>query len=249
MKQNEASESESKNAVSFITHIIAPFIDLRFIKLIPGLRSHVTKTFASALVSSSASILLLFCVSLFVSGLIDGKNLENLLFIFVAMVCMLLLRLGAEIIRERSACTTAGVMKQAIRSQMYQHLLLLGPEYTDKNESGAIATTFVDGTEQLEQYVAYYIPYIILCILVPSALFVGFALLVDLITALILLAFAPFVPLMIMFSNRRRRIEKGDVWREFRDMSSYYSESIQGLPTLKLFNQHIARAEKIRALA
>ncbi len=240
-ESNAAGSSES----SLLQQIISLCIDLRLVRLIPGLGRKVTGTFCAALLSSVASILLLFFVSIFISYLIDGNLRDNTALIVTGMILMLLLRIGAEILRERSASATAGLMKKSIRSIMYRQILNLGPAYTDQNDSGSITATFVDGTEQLEQYVSYYIPYILLCMIVPAGLFIGFAWLVDLATALILLAFVPLVPIFIMFSNRKRNSDS-DVWQKFKALSAYYTESLQGLPTLKLFNQHYIRADEIR---
>nr|WP_319540653.1 ABC transporter ATP-binding protein [uncultured Methanospirillum sp.] len=249
MAHEDVPESGAGTQGPFLHRIISLCIDLRLIRLIPGLGRLVTKTFIAALISSAASILILFFVSSFISGIIEGKEPLSMLPSIGGMICMLAIRIVAEVWRERSAHETAGVMKRAIRSRMYAQILKLGPGYTDRNDSGAIAATFVDGTEQLEQYVAYYIPYILLCILVPAVLFAGFAILVDPLTALILLAFVPFVPIMIMLSNKGRRTRRGDVWREYKSLSAFYSESLQGLPTLKLFNQQKARAKEIRIRA
>ncbi|MCA1916951.1 ABC transporter ATP-binding protein/permease [Methanospirillum hungatei] len=234
---------------SLLYQVASLCIDFRFIRLIPGLKIRVVRTFIAALLSSVASILLLFYVSIFISGLIEGQSPGTMSPVIVAMGGMLLLRVISEVYRERSAHDTAGLMKRSLRSLLYQKILSLGPAYTDQKDSGSIAAVFVDGTEQLEQYVAYYIPYILLCMLVPLYLFIAFALLIDTITACILLVFVPLVPLAIMISNRESRVKRTDVWRDYKALSSYYTESLQGLPTLKLFNQHVSRAGEIRKKA
>ena len=249
MSHEESPDAGIHREGSLFTHIISLCIDLRLVRLIPGLGSCVTRTFGAALLSSVASILLLFFVSIFISGLIDGRSPAEMVPAGIGMAGMLIVRIGAEMFRERSAHTTAGLMKESIRSRMYQHLLRLGPAYTDRNDSGSLAATFVDGTEQLEQYVAYYIPYILLCMMVPTGLFVAFTVLVDPITALILLAFVPLVPIIIMLSNRQNRLNRTDVWGEYKGLSAFYTESLQGLPTLKLFNQQGLRADEIRIRA
>lgn len=229
-----------------LNQVLSIFIDLKLVRLIPRLGWYVGRTFTAALVSSGASILLMFFVSLFISAAIDGKPTADMAPVGVAMISMLFLRIVAEMFRERSTHATAGAMKEALRSKIYDKLLKLGPSYTDKNESGSIATIFIEGTEQLEQYVSYYIPYILLCILIPASLFIAFAVLVDFTTACILLAFVPLVPLSIMLSNRQRRLKDANVWNEFKALSAFYTESLQGLTTLKLFNQHEKRADEIR---
>lgn len=234
---------------SFFERVFSLCIDLRLIRLIPGLGRSVTVTFIAALVNSIASILFLFFVSIFISGLIEGKTVVSMVQICALIIGVLFIRIGAEIFRERSACATAGLMKESIRSRMYKKLLILGPAYTDKNDSGSLAAIFVDGIEQLEQYVSYYIPYILLCLFVPTALFFTFAGFVDLITACILLIFVPLVPIIIMFTNRRNRLTKNDVWYEYKTLSAFFTESLQGLPTLKLFNRHESRGDEIQKRA
>jgi ABC-type transport system involved in cytochrome bd biosynthesis fused ATPase/permease subunit len=246
MARTDTPSSGKMKLTSMFQQCISLCVDVRFIQMIPDLPKLVAKTFLAALLSSVASILLLSFTSTFIARLIDGQPIKDLLPFLVCMVVMLLLRIGAEVFRERSACTTAGVMKHSIRSKMYHQILMLGPSFTDKNDSGSIAATFVDGTEQLEQYVAYYIPYIFLCLIIPLGLFIGFAIVVDLVTALILLAFVPLIPLVIMLSNRHKRMKRSDVWSEYRQLSAFYSESLQGLTTFKLFNQHLSRGKEIR---
>lgn len=249
MSHDERPPVTVRRKGTLLHQVLSLCIDLRLISLVPGLGSHVSRTFAAALASSAASITFLFFVSIFISGLIDGKDPAVLLPAGAGMGCMLVLRIAAEVYRERSAHATAGIMKRSIRSLMYKKLLGLGPAYTDRNDSGTIAAIFVDGIEQLEQYVSYYIPYILLCLLVPACLFVAFASLVDIVTALILLACVPLVPVIIILSNRPKRLEKTDVWGEWKRMSAFYAESLQGLPTLKLFNQQGRRAGEIRKKA
>jgi ATP-binding cassette, subfamily C, bacterial CydD len=232
-----------------VSRLILSIIDLRLVNLIPGLGKEVFRTFATALVSSSASLLLLYFVSLSLSGLIDQRSIYNIIPVLIAMILMLLTRILAEVYRERYAYSTSALMKRVIRSRLYTKILELGPSYTDNKDSGSIAAIFVDGTEQLEQYVAYYIPYILLSIIVPIGLFIGFACFVDLITALILLVFVPLVPVSIMLTNRQKRLKRTDVWSDYKSLSAFYSESLQGLSTFKLFNQQKKRAAEIRRMA
>ena len=65
-------------------------------------------------------------------------------------------------------------MKYRIRTRVYEHLLRLGPAYTEHKSSGSVAATISDGVDSLEQYVGFFIPCLILCFVIPVVLFVAF---------------------------------------------------------------------------
>ncbi|HNR59178.1 MAG TPA: ABC transporter transmembrane domain-containing protein, partial [Methanothrix sp.] len=114
----------------------------------------------------------------------------------------------------------------------------LGPSFLERRNSGSLSATVVDGVEALDPYVGLYFPYIALCLMMPALLFVGFALYVDLLSALILMAFVPLVPISIAFFTNLEEWKAGSrAWAAYRELGAYFSESLQGLTTLKLFGQ------------
>jgi ABC-type multidrug transport system fused ATPase/permease subunit len=133
-----------------------------------------------------------------------------------------------------------------VRKKLNQHLLDLGPSFIELHNTGSLATTIVDGVEALEAYVGLYIPYITLCLVMPVLLFLGFAFYVDLISALVLMAFVPLVPLsLLIFTNLEEWKVGRRAWEAYRELSAYFAESLQGLTTLKLFGQTDARGQEL----
>lgn len=229
--------------------VLSLFVDLKFIQLVPGIGRRVGITFAAAVVSSIASVLIMYFISVIIASVIEGTYSEVIVPAGIAVFVTLIFRICSEMFRERSTHSTSALMKESVRSGLFKKLLQLGPSYTDEHDSGSLNTVFIEGTEQLEQYVAYYIPYLLLCILIPSALFIAFSLYVDFTTACILLVFVPLVPFSISVSNKKRKSKGIDVWKEFKAMAAYYIESLQALPTLKLFNQQKKRADEIHKIS
>lgn len=223
--------------------------DWRIFRLADGMRRSMALTTLAGLISSGTNIVMLFLVSLLIAGVIHGDAFITLVPVIGGMALLFLVRGSAEALRDISAQKTSDLMKYRIRSRVYEHLLRLGPAYTEHKSSGSIAATISDGVDTLEQYVGFFIPCLVLCFIVPGILFVAFTLLLDLPVALILLAFVPLVPFSIALSYKLSWNEKLDIWRDYHDLSSYYAESLQGLTTLKMFNLSGDRAGQIHKKA
>ena len=140
---------------------------------------------------------------------------------------------------------TANIVKITLRHEVYGHALRLGPGYFDRNRTGDVVLTLVEGIERLETFFGQYLSQIIVSAIAPVAIF-AYMVTLDLYIAVIFLAFAFLtlaVPAMFYKWNRdssfRRRESYGDLGADFLD-------SVQGLATLKSFGQSASRG---RALA
>jgi len=235
--------------ISLLSWLSSALFDRRIFRLADGMTKSMGVTTVAGLISSGTNIAMLFLVSLLIGGVIHGNPLTDLIPVIASMILLLLVRGGAEALRDLSAQRTSDLMKLGVRKKVYEHLLRLGPAYTEHKSSGSVAATIADGVDTLEQYVGFFIPCLILCFLVPSILFVAFTAILDLPVALILLAFVPLVPFSVALSYKLSWNEKLDIWRDYHDLSSYYAESLQGLTTLKMFGLSRHRAGLIHQKA
>lgn len=228
--------------ISLISWLTTALFDRRIFHLGEGMSRSMAITTIAGLISSGTNIAMLFLVSLLIAGVINGDSFSNLAPVIGGMILLFIIRGGAEALRDISAQRTSDLMKLSVRKKVYEHLLRLGPAYTEHKSSGSIAATIADGVDTLEQYVGFFIPCLILCFVVPTILFVAFTVMLDLPVALILLAFVPLVPFSVALSYKLSWNEKLDIWRDYHDLSSYYAESLQGLTTLKMFGLSDHRA-------
>ena len=221
-------------------------IDKRILKFAPGARRWVALTFLSGLIGSMANIALLFLAGRIIVGIYDGRTLLSMLDLFSGMLAAIGLRAIAEASRDITSQRSAAMVKRSIRKRINQHLLDLGPSFVEMRNTSALATTVLDGVEALEAYVGLYVPYMALCLVMPVLLFLGFAIYVDLISALMLLAFVPLVPLsLLIFTNLEEWKVGRRAWETYRELSAYFAESLQGLATLKLFSQSERRGQEL----
>lgn len=221
-------------------------IDKRILKFAPGARRWIALTFLSGLMGSIANIALLFLAGRIIVGIYDGRALLSMLDLFSGMLAAIGLRAIAEASRDITAQRSAAMVKSCVRKRINQHLLDLGPSFVEMRNTSALATTVLDGVEALEAYVGLYVPYMALCLVMPVLLFLGFAIYVDLISALMLMAFVPLVPLsLLIFTNLEEWKVGRRAWETYRELSAYFAESLQGLTTLKLFSQAERRGQEL----
>jgi ABC-type multidrug transport system fused ATPase/permease subunit len=147
--------------------------------------------------------------------------------------------------RELSAMSTAAAVKQNLRKRLYAHLLHLGPGYLERNHTGAVQSTLVDGVEGLEAYTGYYIPQMLIVIIAPISILLYLAS-IDWIVSLLIA-----VALLIVSADPQ--VYKGWLgerglrhWDAYSDMNAQFLDSMQGMVTLKAFKASRRCGEELR---
>lgn len=221
-------------------------IDWRLFQFAKGAKRWIAITFFSGLLGSIANICLLLLAGKVIVGVYGGRPPNSMIELFAGMLLALVFRVIAEVMRDLSAQKSASVVKAAVRKRLFDHILELGPSFLEHRNTAALTTTLVDGIEALDPYIGLFIPYSCLCIVMPLLLFIGFALYVDMTSALILMGFVPLIPLSIILLTRMEAQKMGRrAWAAYRELSAYFSDSLQGLTTLKLFHQVDVRGQNI----
>lgn len=151
---------------------------------------------------------------------------------------------GARLAAHRAASH----IKLQLRDRLYAHFTRLGPGFLSGERTGGWVNTAVDGVEMLEIYFGLYLPQLVLGLTIPLllALYIG---LIDPLTAGILLLSAPLIPASLGVISRRFKKVSQRYWATASQLSAQFLDSLQGLPTLKMFNQSQVRGEQIAAQA
>ncbi len=131
------------------------------------------------------------------------------------------------------------------RDRIYKHLLKLGPSYSGDERTGKLVSTAVEGVEALEAYFGLYLPQLFVGLLLPI-LVCGFIATIDWVTALVLFICLPLTPIVVgAVQGNFRKVSKR-YFAVTEELSAEFLDSLQGLPTLKMFNLGKAQGEKIR---
>ena len=151
-------------------------------------------------------------------------------------------------LREVTAQQGAIRVKSALRQQLFSHLFALGPAYSKGEATGELVATASEGIERLDAYVSRYLPQIVLSVLVPVVI-VAYIFPLDWISATLLLVTGPIIPLlMFMIGSYAEKLVQSQ-WLALSRMSASFLDSIQGLPTLKLFGRSSAAGQKVERMS
>jgi ATP-binding cassette subfamily C protein CydD len=164
---------------------------------------------------------------------------------------LLLLLLAAVVLRaallwlqEVTAQRGAIRVKAALRERISAHLFRLGPAYAKGERTGELVATVTEGIERLDAYVSRYLPQLALSVVLPL-LVAAFVFLQDWLSAVVLLATAPIIPLLMALVGRYAEGHIQRQWTALARMSAHFLDALQGLPTLKVFGRGAAEREKI----
>jgi ATP-binding cassette subfamily C protein CydCD len=146
---------------------------------------------------------------------------------------------------ETTSQRLSGAVKSGLRSRLLAHGLELGPDWLAGVRTGELTTLVVDGLDALDPYLGRYVPALAFTAIVPL-LVVASLLVVDPLSALIVAATLPLIPIFSILvgwaaeGRRRRR------WRALARLAYAFTDLLAGLPTLKV---HGRARDQVRAIA
>ena len=125
-------------------------------------------------------------------------------------------------------------VKRTLRSNIYDKLTRLGPNYTETAATSEVVMLASEGVEQIDTYFAKYLPQLVYSLLAPVTLFV---LLVGVHarSAIILLCCVPLIPMSIVAVQKFAKKLLDKYWGEYTTLGDSFLENIQGLTTLKIY--------------
>ena len=146
----------------------------------------------------------------------------------------IIVRLLAHYIQESVANRLGSAVKATFRERALEHMFKLGVQH--KESHGDVIHMLTDGLEQVDAYVARYIPQILYAIMIP--LIMGIAIVDTLpIIGIILIITVPLIPFfMILIGKQADRLNK-EQWERMSFLSGHFLDVLQGITTLKLFGR------------
>ena len=217
------------------------YFDWRLFGLTRGVRLRILFAAVLGLIAVGAGVSRLAVSGIVIYRVLSGQASFSALFLPLSIIAVLIVVRGLfQYWQYAVSHHTANIVKIGLRRDVYEHALRLGPGYFDRNRTGDVVLTLVEGIERLETFFGQYLSQIIVSAIAPIAIF-AYMVTLDIYIALIFLVFAFLtlaVPAMFYKWNRdssfRRRQSYGDLGADFLD-------SVQGLATLKAFGQSESR--------
>ena len=146
----------------------------------------------------------------------------------------IIVRLLAHYVQESVANRLGSAVKATFRKRALAHMFKLGVQHKERH--GDVIYMLTDGLEQVDAYVARYIPQILYAIMIP--LIMGIAIVDTLpIIGIILIVTVPLIPFfMILIGKQADRLNK-EQWERMSFLSGHFLDVLQGITTLKLFGR------------
>jgi len=177
-------------------------------------------------------------------AIMQGLTRQQLLPHFLSLGAVLLLRAalswGREIIGQRAST----LVRQQVRKEFMERLSAAGPMAVKAKHAAPLTTTIIERVEALHGYFAHFLPQKIIAVTIPLTL-IFTAFYYSWAVGLIFLVTAPMIPaMMIMIGKGAERLSEKN-FQLLSRMSAHFLDTLQGLPTLKLFMRSKQEAERI----
>lgn len=139
-------------------------------------------------------------------------------------------------------------IKEDLRNRLLAHLMDLGPAAIQGERSGELTNTAVEGIESLQGYFSEYLPAITQAAVLPLIVLIAVFPL-DPLSAIVLLATAPLIPIFMLLIGRLAKAQTQRQWKILGRLSAHFLDVLQGLTTLKLFGSSRGQAAEIRMVS
>src|SRR3989475_7254601 len=206
-----------------------------------GLRSRVVVSAALGLVGVVLGIARLALLGWLLARVFAGAGLSALVLPIAAVVTVIAARSLVEYARTMLAHHTAFRVQARLRQRLYDHLVRLGPAYLTHERTGPVATSMVEGVQQLEVYLRQFWPHLVVTVATPILIFT-FVAFVELPVAVVLVGAALVTLIAPALWHRRDRAASYARSRAYAAFGAELLDALQGLATLKAFGQSGERA-------
>ena len=223
--------------------------DKRLLSMVPGALKFIMADVAFQWVALVCNIALFVLVGQFLQLTFEGGTTpQAAIGVLAAAALAIVMRMACQTAAQLMGQRAAAAAKQAIRQQVYDKLVALGPSYNETVATNVAVQVSVEGTEQLESYFGQYLPQLFYAVLAPITLFVALVPL-SLPAAVALLVCVPLIPISIVAVQKIAKRTMRNYWGSYTDLGGMFLEAIQGLTTLKIYQADAAKHEEMNEAA
>jgi ATP-binding cassette subfamily C protein CydCD len=203
-------------------------------------RSQLTRVVLGSALAGGLVIAQAFAVTAFV---VDAVHRHGLVIPGVVLALVLLTRAGVSFVVDAQAASAAARVANGLRQRVLAGLLRADAPATSVGSSAALTTRGVDAAEP---YLTRYLPAALLSFIVPPLVLIAIAT-QDLLTAAIVVATLPLVPVFGWLVGTATRDRAEAQWRAMSSLAGHFVDVMRGLPTLVAFSRAEAQSGSIAA--
>ncbi len=221
-------------------------LDPRLMRYASGVRAllilSVVLGILSALVVIAQAVLL---AGILADVIIGGLGLPEVQTRLVWLAVVIAIRAALAWTSEEVARRSAVSVTTDLRRDLLVHAAALGPRWRSGEHGGELSVLATSGIESLHDYVARYLPQLVLSVVIPLIMLV-YLFSTDLTSAVIVAVTLPLIPVFMALVGWYTDRQTKEKWESLSRLAGHFTDVVAGLPTLKVFGRARAQAEAVR---
>ncbi|MFC4947581.1 thiol reductant ABC exporter subunit CydD [Pseudonocardia sp. GCM10023141] len=218
-------------------------LDPRLVRTVGSVRSHLVITVACGVATTAAIVVQAFLIARIVAGATDGT--AGVAAAIATVAAIALARAALSYGAETAALRSAASVKSQLRRRLVTHVTRPAADPT-ATDAGALTTLATRGLDALDDYIARYLPQLVLAVLVPVTVLIVVAR-ADLLSALVIGLTLPLIPVFMALVGWHTQARTQRQWQLLERLGGHFLDVVEGLPTLAVFRRAKAEAALIRA--
>ncbi|WP_288227319.1 thiol reductant ABC exporter subunit CydD [uncultured Enterococcus sp.] len=208
-------------------------IDKKLLQL-PGIKKILMLLAGSAVLQAIFIIGQAYGLSMTITHLWNGEGLNNQINWLLLFFGSFALRHVMTYLREHVLEEYAYQRAKDLRSELLQKIFRLGPQVVQKQGTGSVVTTALDGIDQVEEYLHLILPKMLNMMIIPWILLVAIFLL-DWESGVVLLLVFPLIIIFMIILGYAAQSKADKQYKVFQVLSNHFIDSLRGIDTLKFF--------------
>lgn len=217
-------------------------VDPRLLRYASASRGFFVVIGAIAVMQTVVIVAFAWLLTRAIVGAIDGMPWAELAPTLGALVAVVTARALLLWAREAVAARAAARVQTQLRTALVQALGALGPEWLETRNSAQLAVTAGRGLDALEAYFGRYLPQLVQTV-VATPIIIAVMWWQDWISGLTVVLTLPLIPVFMVLIGLATQSVQRRQWQTLQHLAARFSDTVQGLSTLKVFGrQHRAAA-------
>lgn len=219
-------------------------LDPRLVRAARAVRVHLALTILAGVGLTALVLTQAHLLAHVIAEATWGATAAELSAAVAAVAVVALARAGLAYLSETAALRSAATVKSQLRRRLIAHVTGPGADPASR-DAGELATLASRGLDGLDDYIARYLPQLVLAALVPVAVLVVVAR-ADWVSALVIGLTLPLIPLFMALVGWHTQSRTRRQWRLLERLGGHFLDVVEGLPTLALFRRAKAEAALLR---
>lgn len=219
-------------------------MDPRLLRYAAASRGFFVALGVLSLAQTAVIVAFAWLLSRAVVGVIEGVPVADLTRTLALLAAVVALRAGLLAVRERVAAHAAARVQSQLRDGLLTAVGRLGPGWLAGRNSAALAVTAGRGLDALEAYFGRYLPQLVQTV-VATPLIIAVMWWQDWISGLTVVLTLPLIPIFMVLIGLATRSVQRKQWATLGRLAARFSDTVQGLSTLKVFGRQHRAASSI----